>query len=934
MTNNLKYKIFQVIGVFILMLITVETQAQNRPIIIDHSWDGLTFKEFAMRCEHQYPVKFYYQNDSLLDVQIRVSKDSLSLTTILKESLKDFSWKVSMDEKGNIFISNILAVKTQLPANFFIETSVGLPRADTLPAQVVENEKWLQTRKEYVARKVVIGNKKAGIRTSKPVLTGTVRNASDGSPIISGNIYIEELEKGTTTDENGNYRITLRKGIYTLVVSSLDSETEKYKLEVLSDGILNIDLIPKLYTLDEFIVSGEKEHNVRGAQMGFEKISVKSIKEVPVVLGEKDIIKVALMLPGVQTVGEGATGFNVRGSPADQNQFYINKVPVYNSSHLFGFFSAFNSDAIGNFTLLKSNIPADFGGRLSSIFDITAKTGDFEKFKASGGISPVTARVVAEGPFKKDQSSYMIGLRSTYSNWILRSLQNPDLKSSEAYFGDAIANFAFKLNPKNEIRLFSYYSYDDVNITNLSENTYQNKGGALEWNHFIKDKHSLDLSVARGTYQYEDRNKEYEQFAYKISYQLNHTELKAGLHLNPSESHRVSVGVNSILYESIPGDYLPFNESSSIIPRTFEKEQAIENGIFINDEWKLTDDLLISGGLRYNLYTYLGPKTVYSYYPGAPRSSESIKDTLIFGKNENIKTYSGLDYRIGARYVINDKLSVKGSYNRLHQYIFMLSNTIAISPTDAWKLADYNIKPMIGDQYSLGLYSNILSEILEVSVEGYYKDVQNLVEFKDGAQMIANEIPETDIVQGDLEAYGLELMIKKPLGRMNGWINYTWSRALVTVNNPETGEQNNQGLQYPANYDKPHAFNLVANYRVSKRVSFSGNVVYSTGRPITYPTAIYFQDGIKLIHYSVRNEYRLPDYFRIDLSVNVEGNLRARKFAHGSWNFSVYNLTGRKNAYSVYFRSEDGQVKGYKLSIFGTPIFSITYNFKLGNYDD
>ena len=284
--------------------------------------------------------------------------------------------------------------------------------------------------------------------------------------------------------------------------------------------------------------------------------------------------------------------------------------------------------------------------------------------------------------------------------------------------------------------------------------------------------------------------------------------------------------------------------------------------------------------------------------------------------------------------MINDKLSVKGSYNRLHQYIFMLSNTIAISPTDAWKLADYNIKPMIGDQYSLGLYSNILSEILEVSVEGYYKDVQNLVEFKDGAQMIANEIPETDIVQGDLEAYGLELMIKKPLGRMNGWINYTWSRALVTVNNPETGEQNNQGLQYPANYDKPHAFNLVANYRVSKRVSFSGNVVYSTGRPITYPTAIYFQDGIKLIHYSVRNEYRLPDYFRIDLSVNVEGNLRARKFAHGSWNFSVYNLTGRKNAYSVYFRSEDGQVKGYKLSIFGTPIFSITYNFKLGNYDD
>lgn len=277
---------------------------------------------------------------------------------------------------------------------------------------------------------------------------------------------------------------------------------------------------------------------------------------------------------------------------------------------------------------------------------------------------------------------------------------------------------------------------------------------------------------------------------------------------------------------------------------------------------------------------------------------------------------------------------MKGSYNRLHQYIFMLSNTIAISPTDAWKLADYNIKPMVGDQYSLGFYSNVLADIFEVSVEGYYKDVKNLVEFKDGAQMIANEKPETDIVQGELDAWGIEFMVKKSLGRLNGWVNYTYSTASVLVNNKQTGEMNNFGIAYPANYDKPHAFNLVTNYKITKRVSFSGNLVYSTGRPITYPTAIYFQDDIKLVHYSVRNEYRLPNYFRIDVSLNIEGSLRARKFAHGSWNFSIYNLTGRKNAYSVYFKSENGQVRGYKLSIFGSPIFSITYNFKLGNYEN
>jgi hypothetical protein len=919
---------------FLALVWTIQIHAQVHSYMLDKTWNGLTWTDFVVKTEQNFPVTFYYQSDSMAGINILISEDSISLARALNENLESHNLFYAIDRNGNIFISQTSGVKTKFPDSFFTHHLVSSIVPDTNQEAPAKDNTWLQTRKEYVARTVVIGNRKAGMNNKRPVLSGTVRNAQDGSPIISGNLYIEELEKGTTTDDLGRYNMTLRKGNYTLNVSSLDSESEKYKLVVLSSGTLDIELIPKLYTLEEFVVSSEKEHNVRGSQMGFEKISVKSIKEVPVVLGEKDIIKVALMLPGVQTVGEGASGFNVRGSPADQNQFYINEVPVYNSSHLFGFFSAFNSDAISNFTLLKSNIPADYGGRLSSIFDITSKTGDFQQFKASGGISPVTARLVAEGPFKKDHSSYMVGLRSTYSDWILRSMQNSDLNSSSAYFGDAIANFAIKLNPRNEIRLFTYYSYDDADINTLSENTYENMGGALSWVHYIKDKHALDLSLAQGNYQYEDRNTEYEQFAYKISYALSHTELKANLSLHPNEHHTLLLGANSILYESKPGDYLPYNEASSIVPRQFEPEKGIETGIYLNEQWDITPDLQISAGLRYNLYSYLGPKTVYSYYEGEPRSISTISDTTLYQGNELIKTYDGIDYRFSARYIINDHLSVKGSVNRLHQYIFMLSNTIAISPTDAWKLTDYNIKPMRGDQYSLGLYSNVLADIFEVSVEGYYKDVKNLVEFKDGAQMIANEIPETDIVQGDLEAYGLEFMVKKPLGRLNGWVNYTWSHAMVEVNNPETGEMNNFGQAYPANYDKPHAFNLVANYKLSRRISFSGNVVFSTGRPITYPTAIYFLDDIKLVHYSVRNEYRLPNYFRIDLSVNVEGNLKAKKFAHGSWNFSVYNLTGRNNAYSVYFKSENGQVRGYKLSIFAVPVFSVTYNFKLGNFEN
>jgi len=929
----LLYQISAFLLLISLLLLHFEAVSQEENLIVNKSWDGLSWEKFVSRAESEFSIKFYFQPDSIPDIILTVKSDSVSLLKVLNENLKPMSLFVSKDLNGNFFITKWQKLRTTLPQSFFYIASGPVGNEDTLKKQT-EKSDFLQTRNEYVAKTVVIGTRKEGMRTGKPVLSGKVTSTSDGSPIISGNLYIDELERGTTTDENGNYSITLKKGTYTLTVSSLDSEPQKFKLEVLSSGTLNIALVPKMYTLEEFVVSSEKDRHVRGTQMGFEKISIKNIKEVPVVLGEKDIIKVALLLPGVQTVGEGATGFNVRGSPADQNQFYINRVPVYNSSHLFGFFSAFNSEAISNFTLLKSNIPPEYGGRLSSIFEITSKTGDFNKFRASGGISPITARMVAEGPIVKDQSSYMVGLRSTYSNWILRSVKNPDLRNSRAYFGDAIGNFAFKLNQKNEIRLFTYYSYDNADIAGLTENNYQNTGAAIAWNHYIRDKHSMELSLVHGTYAYEDRNKEFDQFAYRLSYQLNHTEMRANVVMKPVEAHTVTFGLNSILYQSKPGDYLPYNNESSVEARSFEPEKGFESGIFIDDQWDINKKLTLTGGLRYNLYTYLGSKTVYDYAHGVPREPASIIDTTHFGKNAAIKTYDGLDYRFSARYIINENLSVKGSYNKLHQYIFMLSNTIAISPTDAWKLADYNITPMTGDQYSIGVYANVFAEIFEVSAEAYYKDVKNLVEFKDGAQVLANELPETEIVQGDLDSKGIELMVKKPGGRLNGWVNYTWSKAIVQVNNPATGEMNNFGQPYPANYDKPHAFNFVANYKISKRLSFSGNLVYATGRPITYPTAIYFQNDIKLIHYSKRNEYRLPDYFRIDVSFNVEGNLKAKKFAHGSWNFSVYNLTGRKNAYSVYFRSEDGQIRGYKLSIFGSPIFSVTYNFKLGNYDN
>jgi outer membrane receptor for ferric coprogen and ferric-rhodotorulic acid len=330
----------------------------------------------------------------------------------------------------------------------------------------------------------------------------------------------------------------------------------------------------------------------------------------------------------------------------------------------------------------------------------------------------------------------------------------------------------------------------------------------------------------------------------------------------------------------------------------------------------------------------LGPQDVYEYIPDSPLIRENIIDTTHYTNNQKIKSYTNPDFRLAAKYIINPNLSLKASFSQLHQYIFMLSNSIALSPTDKWKLSDKHIKPMKGTQYSLGVFSNFLKGKLELSIEAYYKQVAKLVEYKDGADLLVTKIVETEILQGDLDAYGIEFMLKKSTGRFNGWFNYTYSSSNVLVKGDDEFTSINFGKKYPANYDKPHALNLVMNYKLSRRLSISGNVVYATGRPITYPTAIYFQDGTQITNYSSRNEYRLPDYFRMDLAVNLEGNLRKHKLIHGSWSLSVYNVTGRRNAYSVYFKTEGGSIKGYKLSIFGAPVVSLTYNFKLGNYAD
>ena len=904
--------------------------AQQNTYLVDKSYNGLDLLTFIGKTEQNLNVHFFYQKDSLpLTVQIEVENDSTPLEQVLSVNLKQYHLYATVDAKGNVFLTKGTKLKTSLPPAFFNMEQPPDFDSDSLE----RSKKYLTTKKEIGVKTIYVGNKKDGAYLESVKMSGYMTSRIKGGKVIGATMYFDELKSGVVTDENGFYSIQLKKGRYTLTIRSMEYEEKKFRLEVFSDAQINFTLDEKISALKEVVITASASSKLKNTSMGYEKISAKSIKLIPKMMGENDIVKTALLLPGVQSVGEGTAGYNVRGGSADQNAFYINQIPVYNTSHLLGFFTAFTPNAIDELTIYKGNFPAQFGGHLSSVFDITAREGNSKKFTAEGGISPVSANLMANGPINKGKGGYMIGARSTYSTWALKLVQVDAIRNSRAKFNDGVINLHYKLTENNKLNATGYYSSDHIVLASLTDYDYHNAGASLKWTHFFKQKHNFELSGIYSNYGYNERNSSSDIRGYKVDYGLDHWEAKAGLALNPNAAHHILIGANSILYKLDQGHYAPLDDKSLVIPVKLNKEEGLESGIYINEEWKPSAIFSVNGGVRYNFYTFLGPHTSYVYKDNSALTPANIIDTVSFEKNKNVKSYSAPDFRLSAKYSINEFMSVKAAFNQVHQYIFMLSNTIAIAPTDKWKLVDDHIKPMVGRQYSLGFFSELKKHTYEFSTEFYYKEAKNVVDYKDGANLLVNKIPETDVLQGNLNSYGAELMFKKIGGKLNGWISYTYSRAIVKIDGDRDDEKINLGKAYPANYDKPHAVNLVANYKLSHRVSVSSNFVYSTGRPITFPAAVYYQQGIPIIHYSARNEYRIPDYIRVDISVNVEGNLKSKKFKHSSWNFSVYNLLGRNNPYSVYFKQEGWLINGYQLSIFGSPIFSLTYNFKLGSYE-
>lgn len=896
---------------------------------IDASYNGLDWAAFVSKVEQAHPVRIFYRESDVSGFQSPQLSTEVPLLVFLQSGLPRCT--ITSDSLGHIFISKGTAIVTELSKDIYPEVVPIDNNTNTPPS---ESRDLANTTNQYIGEVIVVGDARKGAGKSGVTLRGRVRSLSGEGPLPGATILIKELGTGVATDESGGYELALKKGTYTLVISQLNHIEQQFKLKLLSDGAYDFRLEGKTTLLKGVTVTSNKFDRVQSTKMGFERLTTKGIEEIPLVLGEKDILKVASLLAGVQSVGEGTAGFNVRGSPADQNLFYIDKVPIYNTSHLLGFFSAFNSDAISEFSISKSNIPAKFGGRLASVFDITALEGDKKAYKVRGGISPITGNVLFEGPVQKEKSSIMIALRSTYSNWILKRIQNDDFNRTRVNFADGIVKFSQQLSAKSKIEAFGYYSFDDINFAGTTNFDNSNLGGSLSWNHFFNEKINMNLAVINSQMQLGVEEREIPFEAYRQNSELLHQEVRMDWAWRISPRHELTFGANTILYTNDRGTFSPSGERSLIEPIEFDVEKGLETGLYLSDEWKPTDRITLTAGLRYNHYNYLGPQEVLQYQEGQAITEETITDTLQFLQGDNIVTHSNIDYRLALKYAILPSLSIKASYNTLHQYLFLLSNTIALAPTDRWKLIDYHIDPMVGQQASFGVYGSIANKRYNWSTEFYTKQVSELVEYRDGANLLINEFPEQDVLQGDLSAWGIELTFKKPSGRLNGWVNYTYSRSRVLVRGEDEASSINFGMEYPSNFDRPHVANVVLNYKFIRRFSLSANMVYQSGRPITYPTNTYVQSGFQIINFSERNRYRIPDYFRVDLSAKFEGNLKKEKLLHGAWVFSVYNLLGRDNVFNEYFRYNNSNLAGYRLSIFANPIVSISYQFKFGNYEN
>lgn len=753
----------------------------------------------------------------------------------------------------------------------------------------------------------------------KTIISGSIKDASNGEQLLGATVLVKELKTGTATNMYGFYSLSLIPGKYTLVFSYIGYQSIEKTIELKSNLTLNIELKSAQNELQGVVITEKRSNeNVTKNEMSVVRLDAKTIKQIPAFMGEVDIIKAMQLLPGVQTTSEGASGFSVRGGSPDQNLILLDEATVYNASHLLGFFSVFNNDAIKDVKIYKGDIPMNYGGRLSSVLDVRMNDGNDKHFEGTGGIGNISSRLTLEGPLLKDKTSFILSGRRTYFDLFLPLSSDEKIRNNTLYFYDFNAKIAHTINENNRIYLSGYFGRDVFN-NNFSRLNSGNQTFTLRWNHLFSKKIFSNFMFVYSKYDYYLGTPEGEAYSFDWRSKMRDYGFKSDFTLYANPNNTVKFGVSSIYHIFEPGSAKGTGSQSFFNEFTVPSSYALENGIYIGNDQKVNDKLTLKYGLRVSMFNNVGPATIYNYN----NNFEAI-DSTVYKSGDFYKTYAGLEPRFGISYTINDKSSVKASYSRTNQYIQLAQNSTSGTPLDVWFPSSPNVKPQISDQIALGYFRNFLGNYIETSVEVYYKTMQNSIDFKDHAELLLNEKLEGELRYGKSSSKGLEVLVKIPEGRLNGWISYTLSktdRSFADINNGKT---------YLAYYDKPHNMSVVLNYEISKRTSLSSTWIYYTGAPVTFPTGRAEIGGKIVPIYSERNAYRMPDYHRLDLSLTIKGKQKPNKKWSHEWNFTIYNAYGRKNAWTINFVQDKDNPsvtfaeKTYLFSI----IPAVTYNFK------
>lgn len=765
-------------------------------------------------------------------------------------------------------------------------------------------------------------------------ISGIVKEASNGETVYGATVFLKGTSIGTLSNEYGFFSITEPKGTYTLVVSFVGYAEQSIEINLDQNQKIDIEITESSEELDEVVIkSTESEQvNIRAPQMSRIKVQISTIKKIPVVLGEVDIVKSLQLLPGITNNGEGSSGFNVRGGAVDQNLVLLDEAIIYNTSHLLGFFSVFNADAIKDVTLYKGNIPAKYGGRASSVLDVRQKDGNNQNFAMTGGIGTVSSRLAAEGPLVKDRGSFLVAGRGSYAHVFLKLAK----EDNSASFYDLNLKANYSLNANNKLYLSGYFGRDDFNFSGAFENSYGNLSGNIRWNHIFNDRLFSNASLIYSKYDY-DLTLNLFEFDWVSS--IENFNIKYDLKYYVSDQFKLDFGVNGIYYHFDPGKINPTTEESAINYLQLDFKKAFESGIYVNAEHKITDNLIANYGFRYSTFSRLGGQSMTTYENDLPvkyNSELGIYEAgtpngeIIYDKGETIENFGNIEPRLGLAFQLNDWTSIKAGYSRVAQYIHLLSNTTSVTPLDVWTPSGTYIKPQLANQYALGYFREFNSKQLSLEVEGYYKTVDNRIDYIDGSNLIGQNTIETEILNGESRAYGVELLLRKNKGNLTGWLAYTISKSEQhTPGGSAGGPGINSGKWYNSGHDRTHDFSITGSYKFNEKWAFGSNFIFQTGRPVTYPNGQYTYENLQIANYGDRNADRLPAYHRIDISATYKPNRKPAKKWKGEWVFGIYNLYNRKNTAAISFgqNRETGANEATRTAIFGI-VPSATYNFK------